>query len=79
MKPFADFTFFGLLLYVAIPAIILGLFGRANARWTFLCTLAFLGLQFHDSLDAGLQRQRRIAWYIRGYEHRLVLRRHGCR
>ena len=44
MNPFADFTYFGLLLYVAIPAILLGMFGRANARWALVATLAFLGL-----------------------------------
>ena len=36
MIPYADFTYFVLLLYVAVPTVILGLFGRAGWRWAFL-------------------------------------------
>ena len=67
MKPFADFTFFGLLLYIAIPAIILGLFGRANARWTLIATLAFLGLQFHEPLEVRPGFFIREIWIVLGY------------
>jgi len=67
VKPFADFTFFGLLLYVAIPAIILGLFGRANARWALIATLAFLGLQFYDPLEVRPGLYVREIWIVLGY------------
>ena len=40
MIPYADFTYFILLLYVAVPTIILGLFGRAGWRWALLLPLA---------------------------------------
>ncbi len=36
MIPYADFTYFVLLLYVAVPTVILGLFGRAGWRWALL-------------------------------------------
>jgi membrane protein involved in D-alanine export len=67
VKPFADFTFFGLLLYVAIPAIILGLFGRANKLWAFIATLAFLGLQFYDSIEVRPGIHVREIWIVLGY------------
>ena len=67
MKPFADFTFFGLLLYVAIPAIILGLFGRANKGWAFIATLAFLCLQFYDTIDVRPGVPVREIWIALGF------------
>ena len=46
LEPFGDFTYFALLLiYVAIPAIILGMFGRANARFAFCVTIVLGALQ----------------------------------
>ena len=30
MIPFSDFHYFGLLLYILIPTIVLGMFGWAN-------------------------------------------------
>ena len=35
--------------------------------------------QLHDSSNACLARQCRMPWYVRGYQHRLALRRHGYR
>ena len=32
LTPFSDFTYFGLLLYIVLPTLALGLFGRANRR-----------------------------------------------
>lgn len=42
MSPYADFTYFGLLLYLLVPTVVLGLFGKANARWAFLASGAML-------------------------------------
>jgi membrane protein involved in D-alanine export len=44
--PYADFTYFGLLLYAVIPTLILGFFGRANWRWALLITAIVLALQY---------------------------------
>ncbi len=46
MVPFANFMFFGLMLYPLIPTIVLGLFGKANWRWTTFITLIVLFVQF---------------------------------
>src|SRR5262249_32740066 len=46
MIPYATFTYFGVLLYVAIPSIVVGLIGRA--RWLLLpaATMAMLVVQY---------------------------------
>jgi membrane protein involved in D-alanine export len=47
MTPFANWTFFGLLLlYVVAPVLVLGLLGKASARWCFFVSLLALGLIF---------------------------------
>ena len=50
MTPFSDFTYFGLLLYIALPTLALGLFGRANRRWTLIATLLVGVLNFSDDI-----------------------------
>ncbi len=50
MTPFSDFHYFGLLLYVVIPTILLGLLGRANRSWTLLATLIVGIVNFSDEL-----------------------------
>ncbi|EDY19851.1 membrane bound O-acyl transferase MBOAT family protein [Chthoniobacter flavus Ellin428] len=50
LEPFGNFTYFGLLLiYVAVPAILLGLFGRANSRWALFVTVIIGTLQLQKS------------------------------
>ena len=52
MSPFANWTFFGLLLlYAVLPILVLGLLGKASARLCFIITLPILGLVFahHDN------------------------------
>ena len=50
MTPFSDFTYFGLLLYIALPTLALGLMGRANRGWTLLTVLLVGVLNFGDEL-----------------------------
>src|SRR6266478_861778 len=51
MVPYADFLFFGILfLYIVLPTVILGMFGRANARWTLIATILVLCLIFSSDL-----------------------------
>jgi membrane protein involved in D-alanine export len=44
--PYADFTFFGLLLYPVLATLILGLLGRAGRCWALLVTVAAVILQY---------------------------------
>ena len=48
MIPFSDFHYFGLLLYILVPTLALGMFGRANRAWTLLATLLVGILNFSD-------------------------------
>ena len=50
MIPYADATYFVLLLYIAVPTAILGLFGRAGWRWALLVTVAMLAAQYQNVL-----------------------------
>jgi membrane protein involved in D-alanine export len=50
MSPFADFTYFGFMLYAVVPTVVLGLFGLANWRWALLATVGVLAVQFSDAL-----------------------------
>jgi membrane protein involved in D-alanine export len=51
MTPYADFLYFGLLLYPVVPTVILGLLGRINWRWILLVTAAALVVQFANTLN----------------------------
>src|SRR4051794_28421545 len=50
MAPFADFLFFGVMLYIILPTIVLGLFGRANDRWASIASVAALLVIFSGEL-----------------------------
>ena len=52
MIPYADFTYFGLLLYAVVPTLILGMFGRAGWRWALFVTVAMLLLQYNGCRGA---------------------------
>jgi membrane protein involved in D-alanine export len=51
MIPYADFTFFGIMLYAVIPTLILGFMGRLGAYWAFFITLLYLIGQFSGQLE----------------------------
>lgn len=67
MSPYADFTYFGLLLYIVIPTIILGWFGRANARWALFATVVVCIVQFTDDLTVTSTWHLRELWVVAGY------------
>jgi membrane protein involved in D-alanine export len=48
MVPFADFQYFGLLLYVLLPFAVLGWFGRLSRNWSLLAMGVLLALQSAD-------------------------------
>ena len=51
MIPYADFTFFGIMLYAVIPTLILGFMGRLGGYWAFCLTLLYLAGQFSGKLE----------------------------
>jgi membrane protein involved in D-alanine export len=67
VTPYADFTYFVLLLYVAVPTLILGLLGRAGWRWALLVTVAMLLVQYHESLYVRPHFPVREIWIVLGF------------
>ncbi len=70
MIPFVDFTFFGLLLYAVLPAILLGSLGlldRFGRWWMLLVTLGVLALQFSGDLAIRPEFEVREIWIVLGY------------
>jgi membrane protein involved in D-alanine export len=65
--PYADFTYFGLLLYVAVPTLILGLFGKAGWRWATLVTAGMLLVQYHGLLNVQPHFSIREIWIVIGF------------
>ncbi len=64
MIPYADFTFFGLLLYAVVPTLILGLFGRTGRRWTLFVTAVMFLVQYHGQLNIHSDFAVREIWIV---------------
>jgi membrane protein involved in D-alanine export len=62
--PYADFTYFGLLLYVVVPTVLLGSLGRRSRRWILFVTIAVLLVQYHERLRIGAQTEVREIWVL---------------
>jgi membrane protein involved in D-alanine export len=62
--PYADFTFFGVLLYAVVPTLILGLLGRANWRWALLVTGVMLLIQYQAKLEISHNAELREIWIV---------------
>ncbi len=67
MIPYADFTYFGLLLYAVVPTLILGLFGKAGWRWATLVTAGILFVQYHGFLNVRPHFPVREIWIVIGF------------
>ena len=67
MIPYADFLYFGVLLYVVVPTLILGLAGRLSWRWILIATLAMLVVQYGGTLQIEPQTAVREIWIVAAY------------
>ena len=67
MTPYADFLYFGLLLYVVVPTLILGWFGWAGARWALAVTAAMLLLQYWSPVPFDGVAALRGIWLMLGF------------
>jgi membrane protein involved in D-alanine export len=60
--PFANWTFFGVLVvYALVPVLVLGLLGKASARWCFIATLPVLGF-IYSTRDTAILQLGSVAW-----------------
>ena len=67
MNPYADFLYFGILLYPIVPTVLLGLLGRISWRWILIVTLAMAFVQYSDSLHVTRQVAVLTIWLVAGY------------
>ncbi len=67
MVPYAEFLFFGLMLYLLIPTFVLGLFGKANRAWLLLASAAALVLQYWGDLAVTPTRGVPLLAILSGY------------
>jgi len=65
--PYADFTFFGLLLYAVVPTLILGLLGYAGWRWALFVTAAMLIVQSYGLVNIRSGFAVREIWIVLGF------------
>jgi membrane protein involved in D-alanine export len=66
-SPYANFLYFELLLFVVVPTILLGLFGRANARWTLIATAFVVVMHSVDTLTIANRWHSLELWVVLGY------------
>lgn len=50
MTPYADFLYFGWLLYPILPTLLLGWWGRISRWWIYLTTLAVVIIQYNGTI-----------------------------
>jgi len=67
MIPYADFTFFGLMLYPVLPALLFGWFGRRIQSWLPIITGFMLVVLYRDLADVQPQRTLREIWLVLAY------------
>jgi membrane protein involved in D-alanine export len=67
MTPYAGFLYFGVLLYVAVPTLLLGLLGWSSRYWVVLATLGMLLVQYGGPSQIGAQVAVREIWIVAGY------------
>ena len=67
MIPYAGFLYFGVLLCVIIPTLILSWIGWLSWRWVTLATLAMLVVQYGGTLQIEPQTAVREIWIVAGY------------
>jgi membrane protein involved in D-alanine export len=65
--PYADFTYFGLLLYLIVPTVALGLLGRPMRAWIVVATLLALTAQYWAPPALGPWTGVREVWLVAGF------------
>jgi membrane protein involved in D-alanine export len=65
--PYATFTYFGLLLYPVVPAVVLGVIGRGLRIWLLIATVAMLIVQYWGQLRPWPPVAGQEIWTIASY------------
>jgi membrane protein involved in D-alanine export len=68
MPAYGDFTYFGLLLYIVVPTIVLGLMGRMGKWWILFTTALVLIVQLSGKLRLPQQNlELREIWFFAAF------------
>lgn len=68
MAPYANFLFFGtMLFYLVLPTVVMGWFGRANAKWCLLLTVLLAAVPLWDFVSPLPGVEIRELWIAAGY------------
>jgi membrane protein involved in D-alanine export len=67
MIPYADFTYWGVLLYPSIPAFLLAWGRRLRQAWILLATLGMLVVQYSGERVIGRNYPVREIWLVLGF------------
>jgi membrane protein involved in D-alanine export len=62
--PYANFLYFGVLLYAAVPTVMLGFLERASRRWILLATVAMLAVQYASTMEITPHLHVREIWIV---------------
>jgi membrane protein involved in D-alanine export len=66
-SPYANFFYFGLLLFVVVPTVLLGMFGRANGWWSLCLTALMLLVHSSQPLQIGDHWRLQELWVALAY------------
>lgn len=64
MIPFAGFAYFGVLLYLALPTLVLGAFRRAGRHWALFATVALIAVQYWAPVHIRGHWAVRTFWFV---------------
>ncbi len=67
MIPFGDFLYFGVLLYLAVPVVLCGVFGVAPRRFILAATLLMVVVQYGLVTEGGLPASARSVARVAGF------------
>ena len=64
MIPFSSFAYFGVLLYVALPTLVLGAFRRAGRHWALFATVALIAVQYWEPVHIRGHLAVHAFWFV---------------
>src|SRR5690349_9346509 len=67
MTPYADFTYFGLMLYPVLPTLLMGLCGWRVRYWSLIVTGFVLLIIYRDVVNVLPHLAIREIWLVIGY------------
>jgi membrane protein involved in D-alanine export len=67
VTPYADFLYFGVLLYIVVPALLFGALGRFSRAWVALATAGLLVVQYWPKQTVWAHTAVRGIWLVLGF------------